>query len=66
MGSGVGVRCERCGRARGSDTVRWKSRENDIVGPGAEEPKTVLVAYCPSFGAPGADGAPKVSNQCYP
>ena len=44
QGSGVGVRCERCGRARGSDTVRWKSRENDIVGPGAEEPKTVLVA----------------------
>ena len=42
-GSGVGVRCERCGRARGSDTVRWKSRENDIVGPGAEVPKGVLV-----------------------
>ena len=43
QGSGVGVRCERCGRARGSDTVRWKSRENDIVGPGAEVPKGVLV-----------------------
>ena len=32
QGPGVGVRCERCGRARGSYTVRWKSRENDIGG----------------------------------